>query len=530
MSVTKTVLKNVASSWMGLGVQILVTFLLTPIVLSRLGTDIYGVWLLLQGMVGYYGLVDMGLRAGITQSITNRIAANDYAAVRLHISVSRPLLLGISAAIFVAALLLSWLLPVIIETSPEFHAAFAAVVIIQGLGVALQIPLMPYSAVLVGLQRYDVANSIVVLSRIVYAVSAYFVLVSGGGIIALSITMVVANLGGALLKFAAANFLAPEIRGSADGNRRDEIGELFKFGIWNLMIQVGRKVIYYSDVLVVGVLFTSGAIVPYGLAGAIVEYCNTLVKISTRVLYPTMTNLQVNGEQQQQRTLYVLSTRICMIVSLAFLVIGYGHVQPFLLLWLASSDDKEIIAEQAPTLFLLIGSAFAFVSFRRPGTQLLLANKKLKELAIVQFSEAAFNLAISFALGWWIGVQGVALGTLIPAVGLGLAWHLTAHAKILETNWLNLLSELVPTTLLFSTALALAALILHRFIGPIESWISLITSVSIHMAVTAVLLPLGLCASERRSVAQTLRNRRNRTDDKSSRSKKKQAKKMGAKA
>ncbi len=67
MGIAKTVLKNVAASWVGLATQILVTFLLTPFIIEELGTEAYGVWLLLQGLVGYYGLMDLGLQAGLTQ-------------------------------------------------------------------------------------------------------------------------------------------------------------------------------------------------------------------------------------------------------------------------------------------------------------------------------------------------------------------------------------------------------------------------------------------------------------------------------
>lgn len=507
MSIKKTIAKNVASSWAGLGVQIVVTLLLTPVVLSELGLEAYGLWLLLQGLVGYYGMVDMGLRAGVTQSITHRIAAEDYDAVRNHIAAARPFLSKLSALVVCISICASWALPRLVETEPELRAVFWLVVIIQGAGVAVQLPLMPYASVLVGLQRYDLANLIEISTRVLYALIAYMVLSWGGGIVALSVVLAVSNLTGTLCRVLLAHRLVPELRGATDGDNASEVSELFRFGFWNFLIQLGRRLIYYSDTLVVGTLFSAGAIAPYGIAGSLVEYCNSLVKVSTRVLYPTMAALHHQGERKQQYSLYLFATRICLIVSVAFLVIGYQHIRPFLLLWLSNSDEVSTIVSQAPSLFLLIGIAFAFVSLRRPGTQLLLAAQKLKELATVQISEAIINLIVSFALGMWIGVEGVALGTLIPAVGLGLVWHLGAHAKVLETTRAKILLSILPGTFLFGSVLAAFAWVAGNVYGPIETWYSLVGSTVIHVVFAGFILPLGLNAPER-AVAWNLLNGR----------------------
>ncbi|MCO8122491.1 oligosaccharide flippase family protein [Stieleria sp. TO1_6] len=509
MSIVSRVCKNVASSWVGLGVQIVVTLLLTPVVLANLGLEAYGLWLLLQGLVGYYGLVDMGLRAGVTQSITHRIATNDYRGVRRHIAAARPILWKLSAAVLALSVVASLVLPRLIDTAPDLQSAFFLIVIIQGFGVAVQLPLMPYAAVLVGLQRYDLANGIAVCIKIVYAMLAYITLLLGGGIVALSAILAFTNLLDNLCRVRLAYRLVPELRGSVDGDLSGEVSELFQFGIWNFLIQIGRRLIYYSDTLVVGTLFSAAAIAPFGIAGSLVEYCNSLVKASTRVLYPTMASLHLNGERRQQLALYLFSTRICLIVSAAFLIIGYSHLRAFLLLWLSGPQDITPVIEHSPPLFLLIGIAFAFVSLRRPGTQLLLAAKKLKELATVQFTEAIINLILSLGLGWWIGVEGVALGTLIPAVGLGVIWHLGAHADVLETTRFRILASIVPGTTLYCVALLGTAWGLGHAFGRIDSWFALFGSATVYTLTATLLLPLGFESKERKSAWSALMRRFN---------------------
>ena len=513
MSVAKVILRNVASAWVGMATQIVVTLFLTPIVLSELGLEAYGLWLLLQGFVGYYGLVDMGLRAGITQSITRRLAAEDRSGVRRHITAAQPVLMKLSAAVIAIALIASFCLPAMVDCSPELRAAFPVVVIIQGIGVAIRLPLTPYSAVLVGLQRYDLANAIAVCVRIIYALAAYFVMLAGGGIIALSVTLVCTNLLDNLCRLVLAFRKVPELRRSVPNDLtkcdwKNERSELFQVGGWNLMIQVGRRLIYYSDALVIGTLFSAAAIVPYGLASSLVEYCNSLVKVSTRVLYPTMANLHVKGDNEQQQNLYLFSTRICLLVSIAFLIAGFSHIRSFLRLWLYDSPDIEFICQDAPMLFLLVGTAFAFVSLRRPGTQLLLAASKLKELATVQFCEAMINLILSIVLGWWLGVAGVALGTLIPALLLGLTWHLGAHAQVLQTTRGKILWTMIPNAAIYVLAmLGFTWVCQNYWLRSLDSWFWLSMSGLVHAIAILILIPIGLHSSERSAILEFLARR-----------------------
>ncbi len=56
---------NAVSNWVALGVNIIVGFLLIPYIIKRLGVAQYGIWTLIISIIGYYGLLDMGVTAAI---------------------------------------------------------------------------------------------------------------------------------------------------------------------------------------------------------------------------------------------------------------------------------------------------------------------------------------------------------------------------------------------------------------------------------------------------------------------------------
>jgi len=68
----------IASNWVGFAVHTAIAFFLTPFVLASLGEVRYGVWALVIGLTGYYGILDLGFRQGMTQYMTRYLAARDF--------------------------------------------------------------------------------------------------------------------------------------------------------------------------------------------------------------------------------------------------------------------------------------------------------------------------------------------------------------------------------------------------------------------------------------------------------------------
>jgi O-antigen/teichoic acid export membrane protein len=508
VNVAKTVLKNVAASWVGLASQILVTFLLTPFVIEKLGTEAYGVWLLLQGLVGYYGLMDLGLQAGMTQSITRRIASNDIAAVRRHISAAVPTLCGFASVVLVAGILVALLLPRFVDMSPELASVAWLVVLTQAIGAAVKMPITPFGAVLVGLQRYDVANAISILTRIVFALSTWWVLWAGGGLVGLSLVLTLTNLLDSAIRVMVARRMLPGIQGTRFSFNRAELKEIANVGGWNFVIGASRQFIYFSDSLTVGLLFSARAVAPYGIAASFVELGNKIVVSATKVLFPTMTHLSKSGNLSAQRELYIVATRLTLGVSFTILVLGSAWISPFLKLWLGQSEENRLIHIEAPLIFAVLATAFACVGFQRAGIQLLLANDRLRLLAILMGIEAVLNLIFSFSFGWFLGPIGVAIGTLIPAFALGMFVHVPLHARALNMSYLNLIYRVLlrPLSFLLLMSLAIAA-IKWSFPTP-TSWESLFLVAGVlSPAIALLLFPMLPSSAQLSSVVGALRKK-----------------------
>ncbi|HPS02833.1 MAG TPA: hypothetical protein PLA90_14940, partial [Candidatus Sumerlaeota bacterium] len=66
----KLLLINACSNWASLAVNVLVGFILTPFIIRHVGKGGYGILTLVWSVIGYYGLVNLGVRSAIMRYIS----------------------------------------------------------------------------------------------------------------------------------------------------------------------------------------------------------------------------------------------------------------------------------------------------------------------------------------------------------------------------------------------------------------------------------------------------------------------------
>src|SRR5437879_12085953 len=85
--------RSVALNWIALVVSIGVAFFLSPFIVHRLGNVAYGIWTLVNSMIAYMGLLDLGMRGAVTRFVSR------YHSQGEHLQSSR----SVSAAFWLRA-------------------------------------------------------------------------------------------------------------------------------------------------------------------------------------------------------------------------------------------------------------------------------------------------------------------------------------------------------------------------------------------------------------------------------------------
>jgi len=166
LSRTQRIVKNVSSNWAGYAVNAAVILALTPYVLSQLGIERYGIWVIINSFIGYYGMLDFGFRAGVSQFLIRSIAAEDYPQANSVISTALATLAILGVIILLLTIAGALIIPDVLDLQLETRREATLCILIVGTASAIQISLSPFAAVFVAAQRFDLSNLIGVSMRL----------------------------------------------------------------------------------------------------------------------------------------------------------------------------------------------------------------------------------------------------------------------------------------------------------------------------------------------------------------------------
>ena len=450
----------------------------TPIIVAALGTEQFGIWALIGSILGFIGLLDLGLGPSLI-----RFAAEQRGREARHetselASTALVIYVGLALVTLLLSFALAWLLPLVVDISDEYERA-AQVALVLTIGTfVIRFPLGLFNFLLAGQQRYDVLNAANLLGAALYfALAAGILYVFGGGLVTLAvITLVVTavRLGLPLLWLKRE---LPELRLGRRLVTRRQARELLSFSSRNLLIQVASKVVFSTDVIVVAIILGSVAAGLYGIPAKLFALAYGVGIASTTLLFPLLSELEGADERERQERYLLAGVRLGLAVVVA---VGLPLVflpDRFLEAWLPSDFD---VSTSAPVLAVLMVS----ILFAQPGhllAQFLVARGRHGRLAVARLLIVLANLVLSIALALWVGLWGVAVATLITetvSTAFVIPWLLrresTLSLRSLALAWLR--PVVLGGVAAVPTLLALGRLLdvdtLYEFVGVGLVWLA----------------------------------------------------------
>ncbi len=499
MSVKRTLVRNVFSNWVGFAVHALVGFLLTPFVVHQLGDRLYGVWTLLISVTGYYGLLDVGFRAGLTQYLARHLARRDYEQLNRTASTGLAALGVCGLVVLVVSWTLAAATPLVFDVTPELVENLRFGLATVGIMAAIQFIFFPFSAVFNATQRYDLANVIGVSTRLLGAALVVLALrlrpdaPFKGILLATS----AANMVDYLARWRTAYRILPQLAPSYRLVNWKSAWEFTHFSIWNVLTAGSVRIISYTDAIVIGMFMPLAAVAPFSLATGLIEQFTSVFRPVATVFFPAFTHLDAAGERDRMRTLYLRSSRVMALMSLGCGLVAYTFAYDFFRLWIGPrfTDHADYTPVHELFRWLLAGAVVS--NAQRIGYQLLMGAQQIRSLALMFVGEAVSNLVLSVILIQFYGLWGVAVGTLVPAVicqGVLLPVVVSWAAGVSAWHYFSF----VAGRALLAGVAATPVLYLMHLTGSAAHWPGLITRGVVCTAlVMVVMIAVGFDAVDR---------------------------------
>src|ERR1700746_3827947 len=186
--------RSILSNWVGLLAIGLMSFLITPFMIHRLGDFQFGIYALAFSTVGYFDLLAQGIRSTLQRFVGRLSDARDREALNSVFSTALAVTLVVGTFIIVVFFGLSRILPSFFKLDPAQRHLFAKLVILLGINLGSSVPAALLGSYLCGLHRFDLYNLLGIVRQAVRTILILVVLLRGQGALAVAVCVLMATL------------------------------------------------------------------------------------------------------------------------------------------------------------------------------------------------------------------------------------------------------------------------------------------------------------------------------------------------
>ena len=476
----KQIIRNVGSSWIALGVNVIVGFFLSPFILHRLGDRAFGIWVLIFAVTGYYGLFDLGIRSSIVRYVSKARATGDthYASQILSTSLFTYCCIGAISLLLTGALAIY--LQALFRIPPEFESTARLLLVIVGVSVAAGFPLGVSGGILEGLQEFSVLNWTSILSTLARAVLIVIVLQRGYGLVALALITVSLPVVTAILRWIIAlrMFPAPISMKYVD---RAIFREIAHYSGTTMVMIVATRLRFKSDSVIIGSFLGSAAITYFNIGSRIVDYAGEVVESLAQIFVPMSSHSDALGEMDRLRKIFVAGNRFCALIIFPICALLIILGKAIITVWVGA----RYVTTSYPILIVLLLPTTLMLAQAASG-RVLLGMSKHRIWAFVILTEGIVNIILSIALVRPYGIMGDALGTAIP-LAVTMIFFLPQHlCRQLKIKMWTYLREAYLLPLALCVPVTITLLLMKRWFVP-RNYGGLV----VHLAVAGTVY--GLC-------------------------------------
>jgi O-antigen/teichoic acid export membrane protein len=406
--------RNAISNWLAFLYVAGVSFFLSPFIVYHLGATAYGVWALLVALVGYLGLLDFGVRGAVTRYIAHHHAVSDAQAASGIATAALVLFgcLGVLAIIF--ASVIAYFSPHWFNIPPELTSRAQLVIVVGGFTVASTLIGAVFGGIITGLQRFDISSGIEILLTTFRTIAVIYTLDRDHGLLALSFIHLAASMVYGVVAWRVTRRIFPQLKVRFDQPLRGPIKTILSFSAFLSIIHVLAMVIYYTDAIVIATVLPISAVASFAIASNLWDYSTKVSGALSKTMAPRVSQLTSLGASNVADDILStsrLATLAMAPIAATFLIRG----ESFINLWMGP--------EYGPTSGAVL-RVFAFMVWlggaRAVATSAIIGSGRHRSLIPAFIVEAVSNLGLSILLAHLMGIVGVALGTLIPAMLVGI--------------------------------------------------------------------------------------------------------------
>jgi O-antigen/teichoic acid export membrane protein len=381
---------------------------MSPVIVKILGNRDYGIWEIIMSVVGYMGLLDLGIGPALLRYVAVSHSSDDRDQLQQTISTSLAFFITIGL-IGVGILLSLSRYPSLITGGESLNTEYlTTVLLLFAINAALVFPLHVFVATLLGIQRHYLVNATRIVFGIIRAFIAYYLLVTypAQGLLMLAVLEPIFNFL-QLALYAAALQRDPGIPCfSLSACSLKKLKELFAYGSKSATLMIASRIQNTSLPFVISTVLGVSNVIYFAMPNRLVDYAKGLSLAMGFPLTPYLVSKMTGDDRATVRTSWLQTTLAFQIITMAMPLIMLFCGERFLSIWLGT----EYGVAGRGVLYCLVAALFV-ESLAPNASKILMASGHHGRAALLWLGLAIISIPVAVFGAYRWGVTGVALGS-----------------------------------------------------------------------------------------------------------------------
>jgi O-antigen/teichoic acid export membrane protein len=419
-------------------VLVVIGIVLLPFIVKSLGDRLYGVWVVVATLVGYYGLLDLGLTSAVSRFVSQALGRDDKTEANRYIASSFFIycLGGLIAFLItvIAALICGYFLD-----NPADIPLFQAVILIVGLSFAVKFPSRCFYGILAAHLRFDLVGYIEMFSSLLRAGLIFLALVLGYKIIALAAIGALSNVGQAIAFWFFARRAHGKIPLAPKLSRRSHIRQLFDYAKYSFVCQLTDILRQNYAPLIVSGFLGLAAVTPFAVAEKLRWMIGTCSESLLSTLTPVFSRQEGRNDHEAMQRSYFFTYKISCYAGIYLTGMLGVCGAAFIERWMGPGRGQIV------TLVYIGLPGLMAAMIQMPTVNLLYGTSRNRSYAILNLAHASSSILLAFLLVKPLGVAGVMLAVSAATVVMKLLFQSLLAANIFEISLMRYhLSHTLP--------------------------------------------------------------------------------------
>lgn len=402
--------RNLTSGWTLLAVELAVAFLLTPFVIRELGAAAYGIWALMISVIGYMGLIDIGIRGSVGRYVNHYMALKDARAVAQVVGTALVVLTALAAVCFGASFLVARHFEAIFpKTPPELADDILLCLPLMAFGLWMAFVSSVLGNLLQAKEALYLNNRWSLVLLLLRAAATVAVLKAGMGLEGLMLaTTAVGVLGLVIIYAVTRHVMSAEMPGLTHCSWQ-RLVEMWRFGVASFVSRSASTMANDSAPIIGMWVLGPEAVAVYSVAMTLAQYARRLIDQAATAVFPSVMKTGAMRDLPGLRALYLRYMNISFAIGSLVFIGMIVFSASFLALWVGA----QYAAGGWVVGILCFGYLMQGVASTAPLT--LHSMDRIGVTVKIGIGEALACVALTALLPLaGLGLAGMALGATIP--------------------------------------------------------------------------------------------------------------------